>query len=350
MSKVHQTHAQYRDRLIDIIAELLRDPGPHWIREKAKHYRISQEKLRKDLNYLIEKLNHTNQKEYIIRGRGYYKGNFARAISNLSPKVRLYLFLALRHIQPMMKGGGEKAYRELTEHVYSVLSEEDVRRLEEWTGFYFVSEYGYSKRRNHFYHALQEVLEAIRFNIILRIIYNGNIRYFDPYAVYYAKHTYYVIGHRMKTTDEIFSIHSSYKPIHIRLDRIQDIVWTRYNSPLGKRKEEVWTYKQNHARVYIEQMLEAENDRDKCDYVIRIYDKKAFQRIQEKQWHPKQVIRPLDGEEAVAEIIFQDVASWMEIKKWILGWGSAVELIKPIERRKELIEEIKVMYLKRYCG
>ncbi|WP_124726784.1 helix-turn-helix transcriptional regulator [Staphylospora marina] len=343
MSKVHQVHAKYRDRLIGIIAELLRDPGPHGIKDAAKRYGISQEKLRKDLNYLIKKLNHVNKKEYIIRGRGYFEGNFARAVANLSPEVRLYLFLALRQVQPMLKGEGEKAYRELLEHAYSVLSEEDVRRLKEWSDFYFVSEYGYPQSRSHFYQSLQEVFEAIRFNKMLRFKHKGNIRYFDPFGVFYAKHTFYLIGHLMKTPDVSYK-----KLIHIRLDRIQDMVRTIHSSPLGRKKEEVWPYKRNHVQNYIRQMLEAEHGRNKCDYVIRIYDQNVFQRIQEKQWHPDQVIRPIEAGEAVGEIIFPGMTSWMEIKKWVLGWGSAVELIKPAEKRKELWEEIKTMFLKRY--
>jgi hypothetical protein len=63
-------------------------------------------------------------------------------------------------VQPLLKEDGEKAYRELLEHTYSVLNPEDVRRLKEWSDFYFVSEYGYPQIRGHFYHSLQEVFEA----------------------------------------------------------------------------------------------------------------------------------------------------------------------------------------------
>jgi hypothetical protein len=137
--------------------------------------------------------------------------------------------------------------------------------------------------------------------------------------------------------------------VHIRLDRIQHIERTIHRSQ-GRKKEEIWTYKQNHANIYIQQMLEAEQDRDRRNYVIRIYDEAAFQRIREKQWHPNQVIRTTQERGAVGEITFPDVASWMEIKKWVLGWGSAVELIKPTDKRQELWEEIKAMCFKRYGG
>ncbi|MBH8597290.1 MULTISPECIES: hypothetical protein [unclassified Thermoactinomyces] len=87
MSKVHQVHSKYRDRLLGIIAELLHDPGPHRIKDTAERYGVSQEKRRRDRNDLIEKLNKVNQKEYILRGRGYYAGNFVRAVANLSPEA-----------------------------------------------------------------------------------------------------------------------------------------------------------------------------------------------------------------------------------------------------------------------
>ncbi len=345
MSKVHRIHANYRDRLIEIIAELLRDPGPHSIRDKAERYGISQEKLRKDLNYLISKLNDMNQREYIIRRRGYYEGNFVRAVANLSREVRLYLFLALQQLRPMLKGGGEKAYQELLNHVYSVLSEEDVRRLKDWSHFYFVSEYGYPLNRKHFYQSLQEVFDSIRLNQILRFHHNGKIKYFDPYAIYYAKHTFYLIGKRIMKPD-----FSGNRLVHMRLDRIRDLERTIHPCPEREKKEEIWVYKQNHAKDYIERMLEAEQGQEKTDYVIRVHDKKAFERIREKQWHPKQEIHAITEGEAVGEITFPDTTSWLEVKKWILGWGSAIELMKPAEKRKEICEEIKTMYLKRYRG
>jgi len=50
----------------------------------------------------------------------------------------------------------------------------------------------------------------------------------------------------------------------------------------------------------------------------------------------------------VGEIVFPKITSWMEIKKWVLGWGSAVELVKPAEKRRELRDEIQTMFYKRY--
>ncbi|MBH8597291.1 WYL domain-containing protein [Thermoactinomyces sp. CICC 10523] len=116
---------------------------------------------------------------------------------------------------------------------------------------------------------------------------------------------------------------------------------TVHSSSRVGMKEEVWIYKKNHAQQYINQMLEAEHGKSKDDYVIRIYDKEVFKRIREKQWHPEQKIIPFEGEGAVGEIPFSKVSSWLEMKKWVLGWGSAVELIQPAENRRELCEEIK---------
>ena len=344
MSKIHRAHVQHRERLFSMLAEMLLDSRQHRIKDAAERYGVSQEKIRRDIKYLEEKLNRTNRREYIIRGHGYYQGNFARAVANLSPEVRLYLFLALRQVQPLLKGEGERAYQELLEYTYSVLREEDVRRLKEWSGFYFVSEYGFPRNRIHFYRALQDVFEAIRYDQILQLEHRGPRRYFDPYGVYYAKHLFYLIGKLVKWPDG-----PDLPLIHLRLDRIRDISRMPRPSSLGRRKkEDIWEYKRNHAEKYINQMLEAEHSKVKQDYVIRIYDPNVFERIREKQWHPYQQIREIHEKGAVGEIVFPKISSWLEIKKWVLGWGSAVELVKPAEKRKELRNEIQAMFYNRY--
>ena len=218
MSKVHRAH-------VSIVSVCFRCwPRCCWIpdgigsgmRRKGTGY--PRRKYAEISNISKKMLNQRNQREYIIRGHGYYQGNFARAVANLSPEVRLYLFLALRQVQPLLKGEGERAYQELLEHTYSVLREEDVRRLKEWSGFYFVSEYGFPRNRTHFYRALQDVFEAIRYDQILQFEHRGRRKYFDPYGVYYAKHLFYLIGKLVKWPDG-----PDLPLIHLRLDRIRDI-------------------------------------------------------------------------------------------------------------------------------
>ncbi len=341
MSKRDQRDRMYRDRLFQILAELLRDSGPYTFREKAEIYGVTERTIRKNIDYLIQSLNEPNQRKYIIKGRGYYKGNFKQAVANLRPEVRLYLFLALQQLQPMLTGQGEKAYRELMNFVFSILSEEDIKRLKGWKEFYYINQYGFPLNRNHFYDTLHEIFEAIRLHQILQFKRpRGTYRYFDPYGVYHTKNTFYIIGLLMPARDQ----YETKQLRHTRLDRMEEVVMLPNHSLLHKNKEELRIYKKNQAKAYIAQMLEAEHDGNRQDYVIQVFDEAVFRRIKERQWHPKQVIQRSEKRGVVGEIIFPQVASWWEVKKWVLGWGSAVELIEPRDKRIEIKEEIKMLF------
>lgn len=346
MSKRDQRDRMYRDRLFEILAELLRDSSRFTFREKAKIYGVTERTIRDNINYLVKNLNEPNQREYIIKRRGYYQGNFKQAVANLRPEVRLYLFLALQQLQPMLTGKGEKAYRELMNFVFSILSGEDIQRLKDWKEFYHINQYGFPLNRHHFYDTLHEIFEAIRQQQIIRFLRSGTFRYFDPYGVYHTKNTFYIIGLFMPAPDRYHKKKTLY---HTRLDRMEKVeMLSDYRSLLHKNKDELRIYKKKQAKAYIAQMLEAERDGDRQDYVIRVFDEAVFRRIEERGWHPKQVIRRSEKKGVVGEIIFPQVASWREVKKWVLGWGSAVELIEPRDKRNEIKEEIKKMLLDRY--
>lgn len=346
MSKVHQYHKQYRERLLQMIADMLRDPGPYSIKETASRFKVSSRKIRDDIRYLIEKLNDANQTEYIIRKHGYYEGNFSRAVANLSPQVRLYLFLALKQIAPVLKGEGTEAFNELLRHVYSVLSEEDVRRLKEWADFYHISQFGYPVQRSHFYRSLSDIFEAIRYCQIIVFHKEEEKRYLDPFCVYYAKQTFYIVGQYLSSPDE-YPLKMEIR--HTRLDRMKNInrLYHHY-SQLDQKPEEIRDYKKRQSSEYIKRMLEAESKGKRETYVINIFKQDAYRRIKEKEWHPDQKIVPAPQPGVVGQIRIPNIASWFEMKKWILGWGSAVELMEPKEKRLEIRDEIRGMFLNRY--
>lgn len=346
MSQIHKKHKQYRERLLTILADLLRDPGPYSITEMANRFQITPRKLRDDIQYLIEKLNVVNQREYIIRERGYYKGNFPRAVANLSPQVRLYLFLALKQVGPVLEGEGQKAYDEFLRHVYSILAEEDVKRLKEWADFYHISQYGYPIQRSHFYQSLSEILEAIRYGQVITFHKNGHKRYLDPFCVYYAKQTFYIVGQYLSLPDQ-YPRRIDIR--HTRLDRMNQVerLYHHY-SQLDRQPSEIKDYKKRRSAEYIKQMLEAEFNGERETYVINILDPDVYRRILEKEWHPCQSIVPSPQPGVVGQIRIPQIASWYEMKKWILGWGSSVELMEPQEKRLEIKDEIHRLFFDRY--
>jgi predicted DNA-binding transcriptional regulator YafY len=59
--------------------------------------------------------------------------------------------------------------------------------------------------------------------------------------------------------------------------------------------------------------------------------------VAERQWHPSQKLKRLsDGR---LELTFRAGGSF-EIRRWILGWGDAVEVIEPDELRRQIREDL----------
>jgi predicted DNA-binding transcriptional regulator YafY len=55
--------------------------------------------------------------------------------------------------------------------------------------------------------------------------------------------------------------------------------------------------------------------------------------IREREWHPTQRLRDLrDGR---LELIFR-AGGTFEITRWILGWGDAVEVVRPAALRRDV--------------
>src|SRR5690606_27913963 len=81
------------------------------------------------------------------------------------------------------------------------------------------------------------------------------------------------------------------------------------------------------------------------NYVFHILDEKVKERIEERQWHHSQKLKPMNqmikGKKVYAELRFNQVDSPVELKKWVLGWGSAIEVVEPASFREEIEQEIQ---------
>ncbi|AYO30162.1 transcriptional regulator [Biomaibacter acetigenes] len=84
---------------------------------------------------------------------------------------------------------------------------------------------------------------------------------------------------------------------------------------------------------------------EEADVVVRFFPP-ASRLVKEMEWLPTQkIIEEKDG-----TIIFSaKVSGLMEIKRWILGYGSQAEVLKPQSLREEISSEIKKM-LKHYTS
>ncbi len=60
--------------------------------------------------------------------------------------------------------------------------------------------------------------------------------------------------------------------------------------------------------------------------------------VREREWHPTQRIRELrDGR---IELTFR-AGGWFEITRWILGWGDAAAVVRPVHLRKTVAETLR---------
>jgi predicted DNA-binding transcriptional regulator YafY len=61
--------------------------------------------------------------------------------------------------------------------------------------------------------------------------------------------------------------------------------------------------------------------------------------VTERTWHASQKITPQNDGSVLLEM---DVADVDEVRRWLMGFGAASEVIEPQDLRKELIEELRV--------
>jgi predicted DNA-binding transcriptional regulator YafY len=66
------------------------------------------------------------------------------------------------------------------------------------------------------------------------------------------------------------------------------------------------------------------------------FDRSVAQLVREGRWHQNQRLEDGPGG---AVILSLEVAGWEEIKRWLLGFGSAVEVLEPAELRESMASE-----------
>ena len=60
--------------------------------------------------------------------------------------------------------------------------------------------------------------------------------------------------------------------------------------------------------------------------------------IKERRWAKEQTISDQTDGSGILEI---KTSGWIDVKKWILSFGAAAEVLEPEELRREIIEEIQ---------
>jgi len=141
---------------------------------------------------------------------------------------------------------------------------------------------------------------------------------FDPYAVSYRRHAWYAIGHS----------HQHERVIQLKLVRIRCVV---------KTGEPFTVPKDFSAEEFYGRSWEVWTGEPEVNVRVR-FAREVAPMITEVRRHPSQWIE----EQPDGSIIFGvRVAGIREIGSWILGWGSAAEVLEPPELRDELARQAK---------
>jgi predicted DNA-binding transcriptional regulator YafY len=167
--------------------------------------------------------------------------------------------------------------------------------------------------------------EAVLKSSRVEIVYNSyasqcvSRRTVDPYHVLFREGFWYLIGycHTRKET-RIF-----------RVDRINSIELN------GEKFEFPVDFS---IRDYLGKSWRIGKGED-VEVAVRFYPPES-RLVSEGLWHPTQRLEELPG----GGVIFRaEVEGTWEVKKWILGWGSAAEVLEPPELREEIRQELKEM-------
>ena len=76
--------------------------------------------------------------------------------------------------------------------------------------------------------------------------------------------------------------------------------------------------------------------------VVLEFNKDSAQRVSETLWHPEQKVKDLPGGGVRLELPF-DEPTYLELKPWILSWGSSAKIISPKALKDKVAEDVRAM-------
>jgi predicted DNA-binding transcriptional regulator YafY len=181
------------------------------------------------------------------------------------------------------------------------------------------------KTHQHFQQALSAVQEAVQRQCRIDIEYftmsrnASSSRRVAPYKVWFYDETFYMIGYcQLRKEIRLFAI-----------DRIKSIALSddRFEMPDGFDAER---FMHKSFGVFQGEPVKVS---------IR-FSPQAAGYIKEKIWHPSQILEP----ESDGAILFTaEVAGIEEIKRWVMKWGSAAQVLEPASLRDEIATEARKM-------
>ena len=147
-------------------------------------------------------------------------------------------------------------------------------------------------------------------------------RLVDPFHVMFREGCWYLVGH----------CHTRQEARIFRIDRIKNLVRTSQKFQL-QEEFSLQEYMENSW-----QLGKGEPVR-----VRVLFEPPVSRLIRENVWHHTQEIQELPGDRLIFSATVE--GTW-EIKKWILGWGSAGICLEPSELREDIAGELREMVVR----
>ncbi len=147
----------------------------------------------------------------------------------------------------------------------------------------------------------------------------STLRRVAPYKVWFYNETFYLIGHcQLRDDIRLFAI-----------DRMENIHLSdeSFELPSGFDAE---TYMNDAFGVFT----------GEPETIRILFQASAAGYVREKIWHPSQTVSELEDGGLIFTV---RVAGTQEIRRWVLKWGSAAEVLEPESLRKEIAEDISAM-------
>jgi predicted DNA-binding transcriptional regulator YafY len=139
----------------------------------------------------------------------------------------------------------------------------------------------------------------------------------DPYALIFREADWYLIGFE----------HQSNCIKAYALSRVKKIMTTEFFfiKPASFKLDQ---FIENSLSVFYG---------DKIEVIIK-FAKEASSIICDVKWHCRQVIEELEDESILVKLYLDD---FNDIKKWIIGFGKAAEVLEPLQLREEIKQNIR---------
>ncbi|MCX8059386.1 MAG: WYL domain-containing protein [Spirochaetes bacterium] len=292
------------------------------VSQLAKEEEVTERTIKKDIQTL--KYTLCAPISYSKRNKGYFlseEWNFPLNIFTFGEI--LTIFIANNLLKEFKETPLYKSAQTLSMKLEELLPEKiflNSRDLEDMLSFTIKP----IKLKRDILYIFEKVFNAIRDNKKIKILYytisrdEKSERILEPYHIYNFEGVWYLVAFcHMRNSFRDFA-----------LDRIEKIEILKETFQRNKSFD-VKDYLSKSFRIYKggEELIKLKFDSYQAKW------------IKERIWHESQIIQELED----GGVILTIKANKEEIKRWILGYGSHVEVLEPDSFRKEIIDEINIL-------